>query len=61
VHATHSVNHLFANLDSWWVKFRIMPKNVAKVNMEEMTCWGTFNPLTLFNERVKLVRTIRRN
>lgn len=37
VHTTHSVNHLFANLDGRWVKFRVMPKYVAKVNMEEMT------------------------
>ena len=36
VHAPHAVNHLIANLHRWWVQFRIMPKDVAKVDMEEM-------------------------
>jgi hypothetical protein len=37
VYTTHSINHLFANLDGGWVEFRVVPKYVAKVNMEEMT------------------------
>jgi len=36
VHTAHSVNHLFANFDGGRVEFRIMPKDVTKVNMEEM-------------------------
>lgn len=36
VHTAHSVNHLLTNFDGGWVEFRIMPKYVAKVNMEEM-------------------------
>jgi hypothetical protein len=36
VHAAHSINHLLANFDGGWVELRIMPKYVAKVDMEEM-------------------------
>ena len=37
MHTAHAVNHLFANLDGGWIQFRIMPKYVAKVDVEEMS------------------------
>ena len=60
VHTAHAINHLFANLDGRRIQLRIMPKYVAKVDVEEMAWWGT-----LFDQREltrgQLVRTIWRN
>lgn len=37
VHTAHAIDHLFANLDGGRIQLWIMPKYVAKVDVEEMT------------------------
>ena len=56
VHAPHAIYHLFANLYRRWIQFWIMPKDVAKINVKEMTCSSSAHQPTLTDNSLTIWR-----